>query len=217
MSSKRRPIQALQAMVEELPPPPTSGQKKKRNSKKTSRLYPTHVNPWTPQQQSEAIAKYQTSYDYGDEEETVANLLDDLIRDETIEPHQEPQVAVVVEQEKKHDLTVCPFHRCKLTTFEAWKTKEVYIKCSVDTCCLFTHMDNVIDYMKTLNQTVHKSYINSGCNLKCDCKEPVTLRVSRSEKKPGRPYFGCQESNGCRFFQWADIQLSIKNKKKQEK
>ncbi|KAJ7365146.1 hypothetical protein OS493_007795 [Desmophyllum pertusum] len=177
-----------------------------------------HVNPWTPQQQSQAIAKYQTSYDFGDEEETVANLLDDLIQDETIEPHQEPQVAVVVEQEKKYDLTVCPFHRCKLTTFEAWKTKEVYIKCSVDTCCLFTHMDNVIDYMKTLNQTVHKSYINSGCNLECDCKEPVTLRVSRSEKNPGRPYFGVKNQMDAASFsgQIFNFPLKTKRSKKNE-
>ena len=267
MSSKRRPIQAMQAMVDQLPPPPAPVQKRNETVKKKQRpcilhrqefkwiihnsisnsnerereravesIFPTvsnqtqvdyfpnpykHVIPWTQQEQNEAIAKYRAEYDYNhrgrqeDEEETVANLLDDLIRDETLEPHQEPQV--VVEQEKKHDLTICPFHRCKLTTFEAWKTKEVYIKCSVDTCCLFTHMDNVIDYMKTINQTVHKSYVSSGCNLKCDCKEPVTLRVSRSEKNPGRPYFGCKDSKGCRFFQWADIQLSIKNEEKQKK
>ena len=271
MSSKRRPIQAMQAMVDQLSPPPAPVQKKKRNSKKQQQatasilsssptriqvdctqqyqqqqrekeravesILPTasnqaqtqvdyfpnpyqHIIPWTQQEQNEAIAKYRAEHDYNhrdqeEEEETVANVLDDLIRDETIEPHQEPQVAV--EQEKKHDLTICPFHRCKLTTFEAWKTKEVYIKCSVDTCCLFTHMSNVIDYMKTINQTVHKSYVNSGCNLKCDCKGPVTVRVSRSEKNPVRPYFGCKDSKGCRFFQWADIQLSLKNEEKQKK
>ncbi|KAJ7385221.1 hypothetical protein OS493_017602 [Desmophyllum pertusum] len=252
MSSKRRPLQALQSMVDQLPAPV---QKKKRNGKKTAAILPSspriqhdctqqyqqqqqravesilpstqvdyfpnpyqHMNPWTPAEQDEAIVKYQNGWDRRqeeEEEESVANMLEDLIRDDTLEPQQEPQQVITV-QEKKHDFTVCPFHRCKLTTFTAWKSKEVYIKCSVDTCCLFSHMDIVVDYMKTIHQKVHESYVTSGCNLKCDCKEPVTLRVSRSEKNPGRPYFGCQDTTGCRFFQWGDIPLSRKNEAKQK-
>ncbi|KAJ7351056.1 hypothetical protein OS493_037009 [Desmophyllum pertusum] len=256
MSSKRRPLQAMQAMVDQLP---ASVQKKKRNGKKqpaailpsspridctqqyqqqqqraVESILPSpstqvdyfpnpyqHMNPWTQVEQDAAIVKYQNQWDRRqEEEESVANMLDDLNRDDTIEPQQEPQrepEQVMAVQEKKYDLTICPFHRCKLTTFTAWKSKEVYIKCSVDTCCLFSHMDNVIDYMKAINQKVHESYVNSGCNLKCDCQEPVMLRVSRSEKNPGRPYFGCQDTTGCRFFQWGDILLSPKNEAKQKK
>ena len=185
-----------------------------------------HINPWTPQEQDKVITNYQNHWGRQEEEAAVASILDDLIRDDTIEPQQEPlqepqrepqqePPQMIVEQEKKYDVTICPFHRCKLTTFEAWKTKEVYVKCSVDTCCLFSHMNSVVYYIRAINQKVDESYINSGCNLKCDCKEPVTLRVSHSEKNPGRPYFGCKDRKGCRFFQWGDIPLSLKNGEKQ--
>ena len=183
MSSKRRPLQAMQVMVDQLPAPV---QKKKRNSKKqqaailsssppslqhdsaqqyqqqqqqqqraVESILPTpskqtqvdyfpnpyqHMNPWTQAEQDGAITNYQNQWDrrQEEEEESVANILDDLIRDDTIEPQQEPQrepqqepPQVMTVQEKKYDVTICPFHRCKLTTFEAWKSKELYIKCSV--------------------------------------------------------------------------------------
>ena len=52
-------------------------------------------------------------------------------------------------------------------------------------------------------------------------EEAVSLRVSKAEKNPGRPYFVCRDrecrDRGCRFFQWADVELSMKNKRKQAK
>ena len=40
--------------------------------------------------------------------------------------------------------------------------------------------------------------------------------VSKTENNPGRPYFICRDRD-CRFFQWADVELTKKNKNKQAK
>ncbi|KAJ7360122.1 hypothetical protein OS493_018107 [Desmophyllum pertusum] len=58
-----------------------------------------HMNSWTQQEQDEAIAKYQNQqWGRQEEEEAVANILDYLIRDETIEPQQEPQQVIMVQK-----------------------------------------------------------------------------------------------------------------------
>ncbi|KAJ7321150.1 hypothetical protein OS493_035542 [Desmophyllum pertusum] len=49
-----------------------------------------HINPWTPQEQDKVITNYQNHWGRQEEEAAVASILDDLIRDDTIEPQQEP-------------------------------------------------------------------------------------------------------------------------------
>lgn len=38
----------------------------------------------------------------------------------------------------------------------------------------------------------------------CYCNFPAVLRMSKSEKNPGRLYFKCRQPTQCEFFQWGD-------------
>ena len=39
---------------------------------------------------------------------------------------------------------------------------------------------------------------------------PYVLRMSHSEKNPGRPYFACKKRLPCTFFGWADLELNLR-------
>ena len=43
-----------------------------------------------------------------------------------------------------------------------------------------------------------------------------SLKVRKTVKNPDRPYFICRDRD-CRFFQWAGVELTKRNKKKQGK
>jgi len=67
-------------------------------------------------------------------------------------------------------------------------------------------------YMSNIYVELHASYLKRKRNLICGCEEVVSLRVSKKEKNPGRSYFICRDKD-CRFFHWADVELTKKNKK----
>ena len=116
------------------------------------------------------------------------------------------------------DLTVCPFHKCKLAIFQAESNGETYMKCQDKKCSLFSNMNNLQDYLRTIHENVHESYFKEG-DLICKCEEPVSLKISRSESNPNRPFFSCKEpkEDSCGFFQWANKPLLKKNKNVQKK
>ena len=136
----------------------------------------------------------------------------------TADPSQpsHPQPITSTTEVKNHNLNVCPFHKCNLILFEAQSNEKVYIKCQVDQCPIFMHEDSAYQYMSNVCDRLHESYLRRKRILKCDCEEAVSLRVSKTEKNPGHPYFVCRDRD-CRFFQWADVELSKKNKNKQSK
>ena len=86
----------------------------------------------------------------------------------------------------------------------------------MDQCPIFMHEDYVYHYMSNVCGRLHESYLKRKRPLICGCEEAVSLRVSKTETNPGRPYFVCRDRD-CRFFQWADVALSKKNKNKQAK
>ena len=61
-----------------------------------------------------------------------------------------------------------------------------------------------------------KSYRNFKRTVMCECNSQASLRVSESPSNPGRPFFGCCNKDGCRFFQWADVGFTKKNEKLQK-
>ena len=148
------------------------------------------------------------------QEEALANLLDDLITADPQTTHPQPMPPTTVD--KNHNLNVCPFHECNLILFEARTNGNVYIKCQMDQCPIFMHEDSAYHYMSNVCGRLHESYLRRTRILICGCEEAVSLRVSKTEKNPGRPYFICRDRD-CRFFQWADVELSKKNKNKQAK
>ena len=217
MSSKKRPIEAMQAMVDGLAVPEPAKQKRKSNKIAAAIVkpqpQPQMINVSPPA--STDIITPMTS-----EESDFLNLL----MQDISSSHSDTKSATttttttVLMEEKSYDLTICPFHKCKLTVFESQNGDE-YVKCQVEQCCLFSSMDRFQDYMKTVNEKLHPSYFKIG-ELICKCEQPVTLRVSQSEKNPNRPLFGCREKDKedqCGFFQWGNIPLLKKNKNVQKK
>ena len=149
-----------------------------------------------------------------DQEQALANLLHDLI---TTEPQAtNPQPMPSTTDEKTHNLNVCPFHECNRILFEARPNENICIKCQIDQCPNFIHEDSAYYCMSNVCGRLHESYLKQKRILICDCQEAVSRRVSKAERNPGRPYFVCRDRD-CRFFQWADVELFKKNKKKQTK
>ena len=144
------------------------------------------------------------------QEEALANLLDDFITTDPQTTHPQPMPPTTVD--KNHNLNVFPFYECNLILFEVRTNGSVYIKCQMDQCPIFMHEDSAYHYMSNVCGRLHESYLRRTRI----CEEAVSLRVSKTEKNPGRPYFICRDRD-CRFFQWADVELSKKNKNKQAK
>ena len=186
--SEKRPLEAMEGMVHKLPP---------INKKRTKKE-----------------AKVQPPTSTVDQEQALANLLDDVI---TADPQAtNPQPMPSTTAEKTHNLNVCPFHKCNVILFEARTNERVCIKCQIDQCPIFMHEDSAYYYMSNVCYRLHESYLKQKRILICGCEEAVSLRVSKTEKNSGRPYFACRDRD-CRFFQWADVELSKKNKRKQAK
>ena len=82
-----------------------------------------------------------------------------------------------------------------------------YIRC-VDWkfCPFFCREDSIHSYQECLfNRVIPQYKVHEGGQLPyCRHTDAATLRVSRSQKNPFRPYFTCRRKEMCRFFQWAD-------------
>ena len=70
--------------------------------------------------------------------------------------------------------------------------------------------------MGVLNRIVHDVYRKLKGEVRCECNNQATLRVSQSAFNSGRPFFSCRNSGGCRFFQWADVGFTRKNEELQK-
>ena len=204
----------MQAMVDGLATPEPVKQKRKSNKVAAAIVKPQPQ----PQPQPQMISVSPTTSSAVDiitsEESDFLNLL----MQDISSSNETKTTTTVLMEEKSYDLTVCPFHKCKLTVFESQNGDE-FIKCQVEQCCLFSSMERFQDYTKTVNEKLHPSYFKIG-ELVCKCEQPVTLRVSQSEKNPNRPLFGCREKDKedqCGFFQWGNIPLLKKNKNVQKK
>ena len=120
-----------------------------------------------------------------DQEQALANLLDDLI---TTDPQAtNPQPMPSTTDEKTHNLNVCPFHECNLILFKARTNENVYIKCQIDHCPIFMHEVSAYYYISNMCGRLHESHLKGKRILICGCKEAVSLRVSKAEKKSRSP------------------------------
>ena len=70
----------------------------------------------------------------------------------------------------------------------------------------FCPEDSVHGYQKCIRDRVIPDYkvCEDGEQLFCKHMETPTLRVSRSQQNPFRPFFTCRQKEMCKFFQWAD-------------
>ena len=145
-----------------------------------------------------------------DQQQALANLLDDLI---TADPQTtNPQPMPSTTEEKTHNLNVCPFHKCSLILFEARTNENVYIKCQTDQCPIFMHKDSAYYYISNVCCKLHESYLKRKRILICGCEEAVLLRVSKTEKNPGRPYFETETVDSLSGQMWNYPRKIRKNK-----
>ncbi|KAL9966535.1 hypothetical protein ACROYT_G024623 [Oculina patagonica] len=83
-----------------------------------------------------------------------------------------------------------------------------YIRCEDwKQCPFFCREDSVHEYQQCLRDYVIPNYkvCEGGQSLYCRHMDVATLKVSRSQKNPLRPYFTCRRSKEmCRYFQWGD-------------
>lgn len=70
------------------------------------------------------------------------------------------------------------------------RKREQFIKCKKSGSCFFTKARNINDCLTIIDKKLLAEYKILQI-VHCDHLMPVTPRVSRSEKNPGRPYFSC--------------------------
>ena len=116
-----------------------------------------------------------------DQEQALANQLDDLI---TTDPQAtNPQPMTSTTDDKNHNLNVCPFHECSLILFEAQSNGNVYIKCEMDQCPIFMHeADSACDYLSNVCSRLHESYLKQKRIFICAAKRQFRSEWAKQKK-----------------------------------
>ena len=138
--------------------------------------------------------------------EAVNLLLKELDAMEEEEQRKTPTKSMVVES----DYT-CPIHFepvKKHVSKNGWE----YYKCSESPCMLFCAAQDVDEYLKRVNVQLCAWFRNKNDLPECFCRKVVALKVSQSEKNPGKVYMSCSQRDKCGYFQWGNDVLFGKNK-----
>lgn len=235
--SEKTPLSAIQNMVKSMPPVEKEKKKIKRSKKheegqpsskstKTETTTTTTTAPLTVVEEPLQISTTETFLPplEFETEQAMVNLLDSMITTPTMPlqiitspPPIIPAPRMTMGEIKQYNINVCPFHNENLAAFQAESNGETYVKCSRTPCRLFTHSKDVVSYMNVIHSKVHEIYKKMQGAVKCECNSQASLKVSRSQKNPERPFFTCRENGGCRFFQWADVPFKFKNQELQAK
>ena len=81
----------------------------------------------------------------------------------------------------------------------------LFFKCSKQDCSVFYTSNTSEDVRFQLSQEIHPT-IHQGLfdgTLKCHCEYTPRMRMSQSEKNPGRVFLTCfKKQNPCCYFQW---------------
>lgn len=190
----------------DLPPPPPPTPSCESNSMLT-----TTIVTMAPQQPIMTTPSPEAMMT--ENEEAMAALLENILASPV--PMEQIAVTEVIEEKKKYDINVCPFHACNLTVFESEKNKENYVKCAQSPCGIFTHINDIIPYMTNVYEKLDPIYITLKGNVKCQCNTQASLRVSQSQQNFNRPFYSCRDTKGCRFFQWADVPMTRRSEELQ--
>ena len=120
-----------------------------------STQWSTNCHPLTKNVKKET--KIQPPPSPVDQEQALANLLDDLI---TADPQAtNPQPMPSTTEEKTRNLNICLFHKCNLILFLTRTNENVFIKCQIDQCPNFMHEDSAYYYMSNVCCRLHESYL----------------------------------------------------------
>ena len=83
------------------------------------------------------------------------------------------------------------------------------VRCSNQACGYLCSLDELVTYERVVQLDVARTFRSGDAPL-CQHQRPCTLRVSRSVKNGGRPYFTCRERWPCTFFSWADLEVTLR-------
>ena len=205
------PINSLQKMVDTIPVNNvnSSGSEKKKKHKKHKKE--TMAPPPPPS----TLPQLQTTSDFRPNE-LLYEMGFDISPTNSSNSTVSLATATIVD-EKQYDLNSCLFHSCKLELFQALSNMEWYVKCPFSReCGVFAHRTMQNAYMSVLNRRVHDTYRKLDRTVMCECNCQASLKVSESGLNPGRPFFACRNRGGCRFFQWADVRFTKRNKELQK-
>ena len=72
---------------------------------------------------------------------------------------------------------------------------------------LFCAAQEVDEYMLRVNIQLPAWFRNKNDLTVCFCRKVVALRVSQSERNPGKVYMSCSQRDKCGYFQWGDEPL----------
>ena len=204
------PIDSLQKMVDDIP---SGSDKKKHKKHKKDKKERIEMAPQATQQQQPQQLQLQTTPAFAPNELLTEMGFD--VSPSTPSSHSwGPPTAITVMDEKKYDLNNCLFHNCNLEFFQAKSNIEWFVNAlspmNVDCSCIGTKKKC---YIGVLNRKFHNVHRKLKWEVRCECNNQTTLKVSKSAFNPGRPFFACR---GCRFFQWADAGFTKKNEQLQK-
>ena len=101
----------------------------------------------------------------------------------------------------------CPIHEeAEMTCLNADELCGAFLfKCPKPDCSVFYTSDTSEDVRFQLSQAIHPT-IHQGLfdgTLKCHCEYTPRMKLSRSEKNPGRVFLSCfKKTDPCCYFQW---------------
>ena len=217
------PINSLQKMVDNIPNgngSSSGSQKKHKKHKKKENMPPPLPPPPPPPPPPSTLPQLQTTPDFAPND-LLKEMGFDISPTTTTRTSSNSTVSptslTTTMDEKKYDLNICLFPPINLELFQAISNREWYVKCPFSReCGVFAHRTMQNAYMCVLNRKVHDTYRNLKGTVMCECNSHASLRVSESPSNPGRPFFGCRNRGGCRFFQWADVGFTKKNEELQK-
>lgn len=93
--------------------------------------------------------------------------------------------------------------------FVAKSNGAEYVHCSNRACGYFCSLDDLVTYERVVQLDVACTFRGGDAPL-CQHQRPCALRISRSVKNDGRPYFICRERCPCTFFCWADLEVTLR-------
>ena len=111
---------------------------------------------------------------------------------------------------RREEMASCALCRKGLREqFVAKSDEAEYVRCSNRACGYFCSLDELATYERVVQLDVAPTFRNGDAPL-CQHQWACALRVSRSVKNAGRPYFTCRERWPCTFFSWADLEVTLR-------
>lgn len=115
-----------------------------------------------------------------------------------LEPYSPPDAERYVD--------VCPIHDDRdMTCLNPDQSGVLFFKCPDPDCCVFWTSDSREAVRDQLCGAIHPS-VPLGllhADLKCHCDFIPRMKLSRSQKNPGKVFLTCfKKTNPCKYFQW---------------